>query len=140
MYHPEAIGVKDPSAEELLYFAGDERLLPVYLALRGKVIERYPESDVRVQKSQISYRFPHPYLWVWTLAGHGSRKPGKGPMFVTFASPFPIESPMIYRKVEPYPGRWTHHVALLEPGAISDELLGLIEASYRFRNGKPGKE
>ncbi len=128
--------MNQPGSEELLYFAGEEFLLPVYFKLREEVLDMFPDSEVRVQKSQITFRWPHPYVWIWTLAGHGSRKPGSGPMFVTFAAPFPIESPLIHTKVEPYPGRWTHHVAVREPGDITKELMMFIQTSYAFRNAK----
>ena len=123
-------------AGELMYFAGDEALLPAYGKLRAEMLRLYPSSEVRAKKSQISFRDPHPYVWVWTLAGHGSRKAGKGPLFITFASPFPIESPLIHTKLEPYPGRWTHHVAVNAPEEISEELIRLLQASHSFRNDK----
>ncbi len=121
-------------AGELIYFAGEENLLPAYEKLKLEVLRLFPDSEVLAQKSQISFRDPHPYLWVWTLAGHGSGKPGKGPLFITFASPFPIESSLIHTKLEPYPGRWTHHVAVNAPEDMTDELFMLIAASHDFRN------
>ena len=126
----------DLTGEEMIYFSGDEALLPVYLKLREEILALYPECGVLVQKSQISFRMPRPFAWVWTLSGHGSRKPGSGPLFVTFASPYPVDSPLIHTRVEPYPGRWTHHVALQAPDEVSAELILLIQASFAFRNGK----
>ena len=128
--------MNEPGGEELLYFAGEKALWPVYLKLRERILALYPESEVRAQKSQISFRSPHPFAWVWTLAGHGSRRPGSGPLFVTFAAPFPIESPIIHTRVEPYPGRWTHHAAITNQKEITDELMGYIQTSYAFRNAK----
>ena len=51
-------------AGELMYFAGDEALLPAYGKLRAEMLRLYPSSEVRAKKSQISFRDPHPYVWV----------------------------------------------------------------------------
>ena len=128
--------MREPDAAELMYFAGEEELLPAYLTLREELLHLFPDSEVWAQKSQISFRCPRPYCWVWTLAGHGSRKPGGRPMFVTFASPVPVDSPLIHTVVEPYPGRFTHHVQVSLPEDITEELLTLIQASHAFRNKK----
>ncbi len=124
----------ETAGEELLFFSGEAELIPVYLKLRAEILALFPDSEVRVQKSQISFRCPHPYAWVWTLGSHGRKSKESPFMFVTFAAPFPIEGPLIHTKTEPYPGRWTHHVAVSEPDEITVELLGLIQASQAFRN------
>lgn len=126
--------VFEPAGEELLFFAGVEELLTCYLRFRMEIIAFFPESGVRVQKSQISFRCPRPYAWVWTLARHGSGKAGSPSMFVTFAAPFPVESPLIHMKTAPYPGRWTHHVAVSKAEDITPELMSLVQASHAFRN------
>ena len=38
--------------------------------------------------------------------------------------------------VEPYPGRWTHHILVRTPEEIDGELLAWIDEAYAFANAK----
>jgi len=131
--------VNEPAWDELLFFAGEGELLPCYLKLRAEIMALFPKSEVVVHKSQISFRCPRPYTWIWTLAKHGSRKAGSPMMLIAFAAPYPVESPLIHARTEPYPGRWTHHVAVRKAENITPELMKLIQASYAFRNTTTNK-
>ena len=47
-----------------------------------------------------------------------------------------LESPRVAVAVEPYPGRWTHHVLVSEEAQIDDELLGWLREAWEFAESK----
>lgn len=53
---------------------------------------------------------------------------------MTFWLGYRLESPRI--AVEPYPGRFTHHVLVSGPGEVDDELMGWVEETAVFSAGK----
>ena len=57
-------------------------------------------------------------------------------LVVTFGLGRRAESPRILHAIEPYPGRWTTHIPLLEPGDVDRELLGWIRGAYEFSSAK----
>ena len=51
---------------ELQFFMGHERALPIYAALRALVLGRWPETEIRVAKTQISFRARYGFAFVST--------------------------------------------------------------------------
>ena len=47
-----------------------------------------------------------------------------------------MESPRVAVAVEPYPGRWTHHILISEESQIDDELLEWLEEAWAFAESK----
>lgn len=119
------------TADELQYFDRMPQLLPLYVTLREKLEERYPEIGVKVTKTQISLRNRH----VFAMASLPFRRIKGWPkkyLLVSFGLNYQKQSPRIAQSVEPYPGRWTHHVVVTEEGDIDEELLGWIDEAYQF--------
>lgn len=42
----------------------------------------------------------------------------------------------VFSEVEPYPGRFTHHVLISGAGEIDDELMGWVKEAAVFSAGK----
>ena len=55
---------------------------------------------------------------------------------MTLGLPERLDSPRVMLSTEPYPGRWTTHIPLLEPGDVDRELLGWIRGAYEFSSAK----
>ena len=55
---------------------------------------------------------------------------------VTFGLGYRARFPRIDAAVEPYPGRWTHHVLLSGTGEVDDELIGWVKEAAAFSAGK----
>ena len=47
-----------------------------------------------------------------------------------------VEHPRILQAVEPYPGRWTHHVLVTEADQIDEELMGWLREAWDFAESK----
>ena len=51
---------------------------------------------------------------------------------VTFVLPYRLESDRVLSPVEPYPGRWTHHVLVPDAAALDEELLSWLGEARSF--------
>lgn len=47
-----------------------------------------------------------------------------------------VEHPRILQAVEPYPGRWTHHLLLTAPEDVDGLLAAWLAEAYRFAREK----
>ena len=121
------------TGETLLFFEGMEECLPIYLRLAERIIAAYPDTKIKVQKTQISF---------YHGCGFGcvSRpRKGKG-LMVTFGLPFRLENDRLFAVSEPYPGRWTHHVMAESAEDIDGELLGWMDIAHEFAVSKRKKK
>ena len=122
--------------DELLFFDPHPAALPLYEAFAGKIAERFPETCVRVQKTQITFSNRRVYACVSFLrVKRKAELPGSW-FTLTLGLPDPLESPRVAAKVEPYPGRWTTHIVLSDPTELDAELLAWVEQAYAFAESK----
>ncbi len=98
------------------------------------ILGLYPESEVRVHKTQISFRAPHPYVWVWRLKG----KQGQASFFLTFSTGHGEELPHRTQAVFIRPGQWTRHLTVAPDGPAAGKLTQYVTTSFILRNGKGG--
>ena len=119
----------------LFFFDGRPAELALYEALLLRMEAAFPDASVKVQKSQIS--FYHRHLFAAASLPLRRRKGWpKQALLVTLGLPYRLDSPRVAVAVEPYPGRWTHHVLVSEPGQIDGELLGWLREAYDFALAK----
>lgn len=114
----------------LLFFNGRPRELALYEALRKKMEAELPESNVKVQKSQISFYGRH------LFAAVSLPRSRKNSILVTLGLPYKLGSSRAAVTVEPYPGRWTNHVPVWEEEQIDSELLTWLREAYVFSESK----
>ena len=95
--------------EEIRFFDEKPQLLGLYAALCAQLGRAYPEMSVRVGKTQISFLSPRVFAMASLPRRRGKRWP-KEFLLVSFGLGYEKQHPRIAQAVEPYPGRWTHHV------------------------------
>ena len=118
------------TADELRFFDGRPGALGLYEGLRGMLLDVAPGAEIRVQKTQITYRLRYGFAFVSFTPVR--RRAERGPAWLTlsFGLPFRLEDPRVDAAVEARPNRWTHHVMISSPEEIDGELLSwLTEAS-----------
>mgnify|MGYP006883337693 FL=1 len=120
----------------LYFFDGKPEALPLYEAFEQKVFSEVEGVKVKVQKTQIAFSNKHNFAFVSFLPVRKAKERPKVYIVVTFRLGYCVESPRIDAAVEPYPGRWTHHVLLAGTGEIDDELIGWIKEAAVFSDGK----
>lgn len=119
------------NADEMLFFDNTPQMLPVYETLRDRLVERYGDIQVKVSKTQISFRNRHIFAMV-SLPLRRIKNTPEVYMLVSFGLSYRLDSSRIFQAVEPYPNRWTHHVLVERSGDIDAQLLEWLDAAYQF--------
>ena len=121
--------------EEITFFEKMPSMLSVYQALRDQLVKRCPTLQIKVSKTQISFRNRH----IFAMASFPFRRAKGWPeccLIVSFGLCCRLDSPRIVRAVEPYPNRWTHHVLVTQCAEVDAELLAWLDEEYRFAMAK----
>ena len=111
-------------ANTLIFFEQQPDALPLYEAFCGAVLDLYPETKIKVQKTQITFSDPRGYLFASRPRRRG------GGLMVTFSLSAPLESPRLFAVANPAPGRYTHHVQVADPADIDGQLMQWIAWSH----------
>lgn len=123
----------DNTGEELLFFFREQpKALPLYKAFEERLMALFPETLIRVQKTQISFSLRHVYACVSFLKVRKKAEMPENYIVVTLGLPYPLESSRAAAKVQPYPGRWTNHILLGSVEEIDGELIGWVEEACVF--------
>lgn len=120
----------------LYFFDGKPEALPLYEAFERKVFSEIDNVKVKVQKTQIAFSNRHNFAFVSFLPVRKVKERLGGYIVITFGLGYCAESPRIDAAVEPYPGRWTHHVLISGTGEIDDELMGWVKEAAAFSASK----
>lgn len=117
------------TTDELMFFNAMPGALPLYEALSRQLWAAFPDMEVKVQKTQITFRARYGFAFVSLR-----RMKGCPPVFLilTFGLGRRLDSRRIAMAVEPYPQRWTHHVILSQESQIDGELLGWLQEAHDF--------
>lgn len=117
--------------DALFFFDGKPAELALYERLAAEIIARWPDTEIRVQKTQIGFCCPG--LFCCASLAPVRRKAERPPSFitVTFGLDHPLDDPRAL-PVKIRPNRYTHHVLLGSPGEIDDTLLGWLDAARKF--------
>ena len=100
------------------------------------MLTRFSESQIKVQKSQISYYNRHLYACVSFVKVKKKVELPDDYFVLTLELSAPLESDRVAAKTEPYPGRWTTHFVISSPSDLDEELFDWIEQAYSFAQSK----
>ena len=123
--------------QDVLYFFDRKpEALSLYEAFEQKVLSAVEDVKVKVQKTQIAFSNRHNFAFVSFLPVRKAKERPAVYIVVTFGLGYRAESPRIDVAVEPYPGRFTHHVLISATEEIDDELMGWGREAAAFSAGK----
>ncbi|MGF0006588.1 DUF5655 domain-containing protein [Eubacteriales bacterium SGI.150] len=122
--------------DTLFFFDRHQAAYPLYERFQEKLLARFPESRIKVQKSQISYYNRHLYACVSFLNVKKKADLPECYFVLTLGLSAPLESDRVAAKIEPYPGRWTTHFAISSSSDLDEELFAWIEQAYQFAQAK----
>ena len=120
--------------DELQFFAGHGAALPIYPELRSRVFAQWPDVEVRVARTQITFKARYGFAFVSTRR-MGRRCPEVF-IIVSFGLGREVRSERIFASSEPYPNRWTHHVIVASPDEVDGELMGWLAEAHDFALNK----
>ena len=120
---------------ELLFFQGREDALPLYLRLR-ELLQSCEPVEIAVKKTQISLIRRRLFGAVsFTPVRRSKDRPATW-MTLTIGLGRRLDSPRIDASVEPYPGRWTHHLMIGSAEDLDEELLVWLREAAAFAETK----
>ena len=122
-------------SDVLRFFDGRPLEFSLYEALFRRMEMEFPDASVKVQKSQISFYGRH-LFGASSLPVRRKKNWPEHCIVATIGLSYRLESPRVAVAVEPYPGRWTHHVLVSEEAQIDRELLGWLREAYEFAESK----
>lgn len=120
----------------LYFFDGKPDALQLYEAFEKRVLSESSDVKIKVQKTQIAFSNRHNFAFVSFLPVRKAKERPKVYIVVTFGLGYRVESPRIDAAVEPYPGRFTHHVLVSGIEEIDEELMSWVREAAVFSAGK----
>ncbi|PPD57983.1 YdeI/OmpD-associated family protein [Dehalogenimonas etheniformans] len=107
---------------------------PVSLML-FETVRSYIESLGRVTveclKTQVSLGSKGKFAWIW-LPQMWIKKQPENSIVLTIGIDHRIESPKIKESVQPYPGRWIHHIVIGKESDFDEEMKKWLKSAYEF--------
>lgn len=127
----------DTTPQDILFFFDRHpAVFPLYKLFQEKLLSGFPESRIKVQKSQISYYARHLYACVSFIKVKKKAELPEDHFVLTLGLPAPLKSDRVAAKTEPYPGRWTTHFVISSASDLDQELFDWIEQAYTFAQSK----
>jgi len=116
--------------EKEAFFSGKPEARELFMAIERKIRAIGP-AIITVSKTQISFATRTQFAWVW-LPQPTDRKRPLNSLVLSFGCGRRIDHEQIVEAVEPYPGRWTHHVIIAEEADLIQALDTWLREAYRF--------
>ena len=122
--------------DELFFFEQHREAYSLYEALEEELIRRFPETRIRVQKTQITFSNRHVYACVSFMRVKKKAELPEPYLVLTlglsYPLPYRLDSPRVVAASEPYPGRWTTHFVLSSQSELDEELFGWVREAWDF--------
>jgi hypothetical protein len=118
----EGVLAEDREAQKLF------RLVTDFLISLGGV-----ESATR--KTQVSFKHGRTFAWIW-LPQMWIEKQPRSSITLTFGLDHQVRDRRIKQSVEPYPGRYTHHVVITSAAEFDAQVKSWLSEAHRLA-GKP---
>jgi hypothetical protein len=110
------------------FFAGFQESHILFEAVL-KEVNALGAAEMKVSKSQIAFLRKKAFAWVWVP---GKYLHGKtAPLVLTLSLRRRSSSPRWKEIVEPYPGRFTHHLELFSTQDMDDEVRGWLRDAWQ---------
>lgn len=120
----------------MFFFRERPEALPLYSAFEARLFAELGEVNIRVQKTQITFSNRRVFAAVSFLPARRAKDRPDPYITVTLGLNRRERSPRIDQAVEPYPGRWTHHLVIGSAEEIDDELMAWVREAYDFAAAK----
>lgn len=124
------------SADEMMFFNNQLVALPIYEAFAERLFVLYPDTKMKVQKSQITYSNRHVYACVSFVKVKKKVELPTAYFVLTLGLSYPLDSYRVAVKTEPYPGRWTTHIVVGSKEELDAELFTWLQQAYDFAQYK----
>ena len=109
------------------FFAGYALPREIFDGVRN-AIDALGPNEIRISKSQISFRRRKAFAWLWMPCRYLRGK--TAPLVLTLSFHNRDGSPRWKEIVQPAPGRFTHHLELFTTADIDDEVSAWLRDAW----------
>jgi hypothetical protein len=122
------------------FFFEKPQQLNLYQAVES-LIDSIGPVTIEISKSQISFGTKTKFAWVWLPPIWSTNRP-ENCIVLTFGAEKQIDDEQIVEVVEPYPGRFTHHIIIEDESDLTDQVYRFLCEAYDFsqNHGRGKKE
>jgi hypothetical protein len=100
------------------------RLVSDYILSQGAV-------EIVPRKTQVGFKRARTFAWIW-LPQMWIKKQPRGSITLTFSLEHQVRDRRIKQSVEPYPGRYTHHVVITRAAEFDAQVKGWLREAHRL--------
>ncbi len=115
----------------LMMFDKMPNALPLYEAAEALIVEMFPDVKIKIGKTQVSFSNRYGFAYLWPPNRKIKGRPGLY-IVLTFGLGRREAHERIVESVEPYPGRWTHHVLISSPDDLDEQVKNWLQEAYNF--------
>jgi hypothetical protein len=108
-------------------FDGERLGLQIFEQL-ARIIDGFGESEIRVTRSQVSFRHVKTFALVWRPSMYVS---SNVPVVLSIAAPTRLRSSRFKQVVHPAPTTWMHHLELRDLCDIDEEVREWLADAWR---------
>ncbi|MEH6905250.1 MULTISPECIES: DUF5655 domain-containing protein [Neobacillus] len=116
------------------FFTGQEKHISLFQAVEETINSIGPVT-IEVKKSVISIGTKTKFAWIWMPQPWSSTRP-EDCLALTFVVDRYIEDEKIVEAVEPYPGRWIHHVIIKMEADLNKDVYQWLSEAYTFSQNR----
>jgi hypothetical protein len=116
----------------LFFFEKMPGAIPLYETVRDFICSELDDVNIKVHRTQISFSNKHGFAYVWLPPR--SKIKGRPDVYIvlTFGLNRQETHQRIEVSVEPYPGRWTHHVVIQNVEEVDAQIKEWVREAYSF--------
>lgn len=122
--------------DTLFFFRDHPEAISLYSAFETRLLNELTDVNIRVQKTQITFSNRRVFAAVSFLPARRAKERPNPYLTITLGLNRRELSPRIDQAVEPYPGRWTHHLVIGSVEEIDNELMSWTREAYDFAAAK----
>jgi hypothetical protein len=111
------------------FFEGQDEAKQIFDVVLAAA-EGYGPVETRVSISQVALVHGKPFAWLWIPGKYLKRN--LAPLVLTFSFRYRDSSKRWKQVVEPYPGRFTHHLELYSPGDVDDQVREWLRLAISY--------
>ena len=95
--------------EIVIFFSKMPEVIPIYERIEEKILERFKDVSIEIEKTQITFKSKRGFVYVWLPISKMKSRP-EYYVVLSFGLNKKIESSRIAESVEIHKNRWMHHL------------------------------
>lgn len=130
---------RDPqvaSADSLQRVLAEDRVAHKLFRLVTDFLISLGGVDSVTRKTQVSFKHGRAFAWIWLPQMWIKRHP-RGSITMTFGLDHPVRDRRIKQSVEPYPGRYIHHVVITSPARFDAQVKRWLREAHLLAGKAP---